>query len=267
MWKWETDQAAHGVIVMIHGELEHHARYGWLIEMWRSKGYHVIMGDLPGQGMAKRASRGHIDSFDQYIEEVKKWIEASYQFDLPVFLLGHGMGGLIAVRLLQQMKPEIAGLILSSPTFAFRHTPSKVSHLLSGGLNKLTPEHKFNFDFPIDKATRNQEIIEIDKEDPIYINRISVRWYREMLVAMKQVPLENKNFPNVPVLLLQGGEDLLVETMVAKKWFRDLDLLEMHYKEWPQCYHELFNEPERDEIFSYTESFTRNRLRNIGYDV
>ncbi|PPA71737.1 alpha/beta fold hydrolase [Jeotgalibacillus proteolyticus] len=267
MWKWETDQTAQGVIVIIHGELEHHARYGWLIEMWRSKGYHVIMGDLPGQGMAKRTSRGHIDSFEQYIEEVQKWVEASYQFDLPVFILGHGMGGLIAVRMLQQMRLEIAGLILSSPTFALRFTPSKVSHVLSGGLNKFAPEHKFNFDFPIEHATRNKEIIDLDKEDSIYVHRVSVRWYREILMAMKQVPLENKNFPQIPVLLMQGGEDYLVETAVGKKWFRDLDLLEMHYKEWPQCYHELFNEPERDEIFAFTESFTRNRLRNIGYDV
>ena len=266
MWKWETDEAAHGVIVMIHGELEHHARYGWLIEMWRSKGYHVIMGDLPGQGMAKRVERGHIDSFDQYIKEVKKWIEASYQFDLPVFLLGHGMGGLIAVRMLQKMKLEIAGLILSSPTFALKYTPSKVSHLLSSSLNKVTPEHRFTFGFPIEKATRNEEVIEIDREDSINVTRVSVRWYREILLAMKQMAL-NKQFPDIPLLLIQGGNDLLVETQVAKKWFLDLDLLEMHYKEWPQCYHELFNEPERDEIFAYTESFTRNRLRNIGYDV
>ena len=58
MWKWETEQEAKAVIVIIHGAMEHHGRYGWLIEMWRTSGYHVIMGDLPGQGMTSRAQRG-----------------------------------------------------------------------------------------------------------------------------------------------------------------------------------------------------------------
>jgi len=64
MWKWEADGEAKAVIVMVHGELEHHGRYGWLIEQWRLAGFHVIMGDLPGQGLTSRVNRGHIESFD-----------------------------------------------------------------------------------------------------------------------------------------------------------------------------------------------------------
>lgn len=70
---------------MVHGAMEHHGRYGWLIEMWRVSGFHVVMGDLPGQGMTTRSRRGHIDSFQEYLIEVKDWIQAAYTFDLPVF--------------------------------------------------------------------------------------------------------------------------------------------------------------------------------------
>ena len=55
MWKWEAEGEAKAVVVMVHGAMEHHRRYGWLIEMWRLSGFHVIMGDLPGQGMTTRA--------------------------------------------------------------------------------------------------------------------------------------------------------------------------------------------------------------------
>lgn len=58
MHKWEAVNPK-GVIVMVHGAAEHHGRYRWLIEMWRSVGMHVIMGDLPGQGLTTRR-RGHI---------------------------------------------------------------------------------------------------------------------------------------------------------------------------------------------------------------
>ena len=104
MWKWEAEGEPKAVVVIIHGAMEHHRRYGWLIEKWRLSGFHVIMGDLPGHGLTSRAGRGHIDSFDEYIFEVKDWIQAAYRFELPVFLIGHSMGGLIAIRLLQEEK-------------------------------------------------------------------------------------------------------------------------------------------------------------------
>lgn len=59
--------------------------------MWRNAGYHVVMGDLPGQGTSTRA-RGHIRSFQEYIDTVDEWIEHAKSFRLPTFLLGHSMG-------------------------------------------------------------------------------------------------------------------------------------------------------------------------------
>ena len=50
MWKWEADGQARGVAVVIHSAYEHHRRYAWLIEELRSRGFHVIAGDLPGHG-------------------------------------------------------------------------------------------------------------------------------------------------------------------------------------------------------------------------
>lgn len=46
MWKWEAEGTAKAVIVMVHGSMEHHGRYKWLAQMWKSSGYHVVMGDL-----------------------------------------------------------------------------------------------------------------------------------------------------------------------------------------------------------------------------
>ena len=50
MWKWETEKAPKGIVVIVHNILEHHGRYAWFITHLRRDGYHVIMGDLPGQG-------------------------------------------------------------------------------------------------------------------------------------------------------------------------------------------------------------------------
>lgn len=267
MWKWETDGEAKGVIVMVHGAMEHHRRYGWLIEMWRSSGFHVIMGDLPGQGLTTRAGRGHIDSFDDYIFEVKDWVQTAYQFDLPVFLLGHSMGGLITIRLLQEQRLNLAGVILSSPCLGLIQSPSRFIDLISYGLNIFMPKLRMNSGLTVDMATRNLDVREADSNDTLYVTKVSVRWYRELSDAIKLAFTNIDKIQDVPMLAMQGGDDKIVNKVNVKDWFNQVPLSEKRFKEWPKCYHEIFNEPEREEIFEYAKDFVQSQLKAIGYIV
>jgi lysophospholipase len=267
MWKWEAEGEAKAVIVMVHGAMEHHRRYGWLIEMWRLSGFHVIMGDLPGQGMTTRSRRGHIDSFDEYIYEIKDWIQAAYQFELPVFLLGHSMGGLASIRLLQEERMNLAGLILSSPCLGLIQKPSGVLNLLSYGLNRVVPSLRLNSGLTIDMATRNKDVQEADLNDSLYVTKVSVRWYRELVHAIKLAFENQEKTQDIPMLLMQGGEDKIVNKATVKNWFNQAPLSEKRFKEWPKCYHEIFNEPEREEIFEYAKDFVDSQLKTLGYLV
>ncbi|MDQ0156608.1 alpha/beta hydrolase [Robertmurraya andreesenii] len=267
MWKWEPDGEAKGVIVMVHGALEHHRRYGWLIEMWRQAGFQVIMGDLPGHGMTTRSKRGHIDSFDDYLDEVKAWVETAYQFDLPVFLLGHSMGGLITIRLLQEENLNLAGVILSSPCLALVNRPGKILNGISYLLNVIAPELRLNSGISVDIATRNKEILDIDRNDTLYIDKISIRWFRELDASMKLAFEELQKVKDVPMLVMQAGDDKIVNKQAVTEWFNHAPLSEKRFKEWPKCYHEIFNDPERDEVFEYAKDFVYSQLKAIGYVV
>jgi lysophospholipase len=267
MWKWEAEGEAKAVVVIVHGAMEHHRRYGWLIEMWRLSGFHVIMGDLPGQGMTSRYRRGHIDSFDEYLIEVKDWIQAAYQFELPVFLVGHSMGGLIAVRMLQEERLNLAGVILSSPCLGLKQYPPKLLNLLSYGLNTIAPSLRLNSGLTIEMATRNEDVREADMNDTLYVTKISVRWYRELIESMRLAFEDLDKIQDLPFLVMQGGEDKIVNKQTVKHWFNQTPLSEKRYKEWPKCYHEIFNEPEREEVFEYAKDFVNSQLKAIGYIV
>ncbi|MFZ7944974.1 lysophospholipase [Neobacillus sp. 19] len=267
MWKWEAEGEAKAVIVIVHGAMEHHGRYGWLIEMWRLSGFHVIMADLPGQGMTTRASRGHIDSFDEYIIEVKDWIQAAYRYELPVFLIGHSMGGLISIRLLQEERLNIAGVILSSPCLGLIHTPSKFLDAMSHLLNAVYPSLRMNSGLTVQMATRNEDVREADSNDTLYVTKVSIRWYRELAGAIKQAFVNLDKIQDIPMLVMQGGDDKIVNKATVKEWFNNVPLSEKRFKEWPKCYHEIFNEPEREEIFEYAKDFVNSQLKAIGYIV
>ncbi|MGE8206258.1 alpha/beta hydrolase [Heyndrickxia sp. NPDC080065] len=267
MWKWEADQDPKAVIVIVHGAMEHHGRYSWLIEMWRSAGYHVIMGDLPGQGMTTRSQRGHIDSFDEYIFEVKDWVQTAYQFDVPVFLLGHSMGGLVVIRTLQEERLNLAGVILSAPCLDLVNYPSKFLSFLSHGLNRVAPQIKFSSGLLIESVTKNEEVRDIALNDSLYVTKVSVRWYRELIKAMKLAFINIPKIPDVPFLVLQGGNDKIVNKLAVNDWFNKVSLSEKLYKVWPDSYHEIFSEPEREEVFQYAKNFVETRLSSLGYII
>ncbi|MBS4208598.1 alpha/beta hydrolase [Bacillus sp. FJAT-50079] len=265
MRKWEANGRAKAVIVIVHGAMEHQGRYRWLIDMWLLAGFHVVAGDLPGQGLTTRSHRGHVDSFAQYVEEVKSWVEEANSYALPVFMLGHSMGGLTVIRLLQSEEINIAGVILSSPCLGLVEYPSMPLNAISVGLNWIVPELRVSSNLTIDLTTRNEDVKERALNDSLYVTKVSVRWYRELLKAMKAAFTNISNFSDVPLLVMQGGDDKIVNKEDVKKWFNQLNIREKLYKEWELCYHEVFNEPERDLILEYAKSFVEMRLRVMGY--
>jgi lysophospholipase len=267
MWQWEAVGESKAVIVMVHGAMEHHRRYQWLIDKWRLAGFHVVMGDLPGQGMATSSRKGHITTFNEYLIEVKKWIRAAKQLNLPVFLLGHSMGGLIVIRLLQEERIDIDGVILSSPCLGLVTYPAKLLNGISIGLNVVIPSLKMNSGISVEMATRNEEVRIVDKNDPLYVKKVSIRWYRELLKAMRLAFSQIDQVQDIPILVMQASEDKIVDKQVVKEWVNNVPLSEKSFKEWVNCYHEIYNEPERETIFEYGKDFVVGLLTSKGYSI
>lgn len=265
MWKREAENAK-AVIVIVHGAFEHCGRYDWLTEMWREENIHVVIGDLPGQGTSTR-KRGHIHSFDDYIEEVENWVREAQKYNLPIYILGHSMGGLVVIRTLQEKQLPIEAAILSSPCLGLAESPPLPLEWVSKGLNYMMPSVKFQSHIEAGVGTRNKEINDMDENDSLILQKVSVRWYRELIHAMKQAYKNIGKFPNLPLLLFQGGEDKIVDKVVVKEWFDKLSIDEKMYKEWPGLYHEVFNEPERDVVFFKAKTFIEMQAKNNLFEA
>jgi lysophospholipase len=255
MWTWTTDQdEIKGTIVVVHGANEHHGRYDWVIRQLNDSGFNCVSGDLPGQGTTTRR-RGHIDTFDEYIFTIEKWFLEAQKLEGPVYIFGHSMGGLAVIRTLMEKKLDVKAVVLSSPCLGLVHYPSRGKEALSLLLNKLAPGVRLPTNLPEGSATRNEEIRVRDKQDKLIVKKVSVRWYRELTASMKHVFDYYKTFPNVPLLLIQAGDDLIVDKEAVKRWFNGIYLEEKWYKEFPSLYHEVLNEPERENVFEYVKSF------------
>ncbi|HHY72614.1 MAG TPA: alpha/beta hydrolase [Bacillus bacterium] len=259
MWKLEVENPR-AVFVVVHGAFEHHGRYKWLTEMWKENRMNVVLGDLPGQGTSGRR-RGHIDSFNEYIDTISEWVNEAQSYHLPIFLFGHSMGGLAVIRTLQERQLPVKAAVLSSPCLGLTDPPPIGLELASKALNVVAPSIRLASHMGSNIATRNKEMKELDENDSLYVTKVSVRWYRELTKAMQLAVRNIDKVPNIPVLLMQAGVDKIVDKTVVKSWFDKLNVNEKLYKEWPELYHEIFNEPERDEVFKYAKGFVEMQLQ------
>ena len=261
MYTCQTTGNAKAAIVIVPGAGEHSGRYEWLIRQWNKHGVHVVGGDLPGQGRTA-GRRGHIRSFQAYIDTVEHWFKEAMTFRLPVFLLGHSMGGLIVIRMLMEKRLPTKGVILSSPCLGLVKYPPKPLEGLSKILNVLLPIARFQSNVEPGAGTRNQAMIEKDLLDPLYVRKVSVRWYRVLRKAMAATHEQAARFPDIPLLVLQAGDDRIVDRKQVESWFNRIKTTDKTYKKWTGLYHEVFNEPERDDVFDDAWAFARRQLQS-----
>lgn len=266
MWKWEAAGQAKAVIVLIHSAYEHHLRYAWQIEQWRSQNFNVIMGDLPGHGEGIDVGLVHEESFEDYEKAIRLSIEAAQKDSLPVFVIAHGLGATLAMNVLGKQSFAVAGAVLTSPWLQLTKTPYSLAKSVPG-LHKLMANMKLDHDIHIRHLTRNIEVIMVENEDHLYNTLITAGWYNELQNYMKQTEQGVYPFPDIPVFVQTGEKDQIVNTGAAKYWLRQQNLSEFSYKEWKNCYHDLFQEPEREDIFISTHLFMKNVMRSLGYLV
>ncbi|QHT47475.1 alpha/beta hydrolase [Halobacillus sp. ACCC02827] len=251
--------ASDGTIIIVHGAFEHGGRYERLADRLHKDGFDVIYGDLPGQGNSP-GRKGHIHSFEEYIKTVEGWIGEADP-DKKIFLLGHSMGGLVTVRVMEQLQQKMDGIILSSPALAIKGSVSAPVEWLSYLLNIIAPSLRMDANQDPSLITRDTVKVEQFRKDPLVLKKVSVRWYREFQRASRLAFRDVNQFPDVPLLVLQAGRDELVVAEKTAEWFHIVDAKEKTYKEWPELYHELFNEPEWEDVYLYTLGFLQQQLK------
>ncbi|MBY0221329.1 MULTISPECIES: alpha/beta fold hydrolase [Sporosarcina] len=261
MWKWEAEGQPKAVVVIVHNAYEHHRRYVWLIQRLRNDGFHVVTGDLPGHG--KEGLTAHSETFKEYRRFIKQLVMTGLDDNLPLFLYGHGLGATCLLRIMQMEQVECAGIICSSPWLHLEHQPP----LLAQMLTKLSQSMKLNHEITPALLSRNAEFLEQYKDDALYTSVITASWYRELQILLKNVMQKDSVIQDVPFLLLTGEADEITDPDYSRKWAQAQNLSELQDKRWKDLYHDVMQEPEREEVYVYMRSFMKNVLRSLGYVI
>ena len=250
---------ARGAVLIAHGFGEHSGRYGALTDHLTSHNYSVSGYDHRGHGLSDGLP-GHVESFDEYDDDLKKLIESvrAHNQSQPLFLIGHSMGGLIALRYLAGKSGKLAGAVISAPLIEVA-VPVPAHKLLIARVGaRIAP--RFRLDNEINPAhlSRDPEVGRAYAADPLVNRKVSTKWFAEATRAMQEVAQWAPQI-KTPILVMHGTEDRLASVDATKRLFENIGSSDKELVIYPGFYHELFNEPEKQEVFARVTEWLAKR--------
>ncbi|MCP4314399.1 MAG: alpha/beta hydrolase, partial [Bacteroidetes bacterium] len=197
-----------------------------------------------------------ISRFEVFLDDLDLMVEwAKKQYPgLPVYILSHSMGGLIATHYgikRSELDSAIKGFIVSSPYFVNAVKTPPIMYKIAGILSEVVPKMAVPMEDLLPNVTRDKEIYERhrkDEADGIMATHASARFACELLKAQAWIP-ENIGRWKHPVLMIVAGDDKLAEAKASRSLIAKIEpslVTELYY---PENYHENFNELNREEIF------------------
>ena len=239
---WETVQPVAGLIV-VHGLSDHSARFSDLGRRLASNAINVYAFDIRGHGESE-GRRGHAARFDFLLQDVERFrreVESITAGTVPLFILGHSMGGLIALRYIEEYDVPLRGAVLTSPWLATGPSIPRWKVLGAGVLNKLLPSLPIDAGIDPEYISHDPGVVTRYREDPLVHGKITPRLFMEASAAMGLV-LHRSDRINIPLLFLLAGDDQLVDTRKSENFARSLSASDVTIRVMPGYYHEVLND-------------------------
>ncbi len=269
--KWTYHGGARGTIVFASGRTEYSDKYHRLADMLAAWPYNLIIYDHYGQGRSD-GIRAHADDFDkQHACDMKAIIHQLASKKLPVAVMAHSMGGLVAVRM-AQIYPDAAKVyVLGSPMLGLLTgdmTDDQVRQLAeamcgTGKCEDPSGEPAERVSCEENTVTHDCDFYDAFKDDEVtHIGRPTFGWLRAFYEAQDKIA-EEMGVLGRPFLVMQAGDEQVVDTDAQTKFCEQLDKVSRggcELKVWPEAYHELFNEVEREKVVEYAMDFIETHI-------
>lgn len=257
--RWVPDRPK-GVLVVAHGGAEHSGRYTHLAERFSGKGYAVYALDHRGLGRSGGV-RGDVEKFEYYLDDLETFVKiASSQYpEAKLFLLGHSIGGLLVLGCAARNSRVASGVVASSPCLDLSMKVPPVKAALGRFLARVNPTLALDNGIPSDGISRDKEVVAAYNRDPLRYGKVTTRFFVELTRGMEMVRGMAKSL-KMPSLIMQAGDDKLVSKEATRKFFDEIEFQDKEFKLWDGLYHELFNEPEKEQVFELVETWIEKRI-------
>jgi len=247
---WQPENHPKAVIYLVHGMGEHSGRYVHVADRLTKAGYAIFAFDLRGHGQSS-GPRGHTPSYEALMKDISSLLEvADKQFpQLPFFLYGHSLGGNLVLNYILRHQPQLKGVIVTDPWLRLAFEPPAFKVTLGKVMNKIWPSFSQSSGLDTKALSHDPHVVRAYENDPLVHDHISARMFIGIYQS-GQWALEHASEFSLPLLLMQGGDDKIISVEAGRE-FADKIKENCTLKIWDGLYHEIHNEPEKEEVFKY----------------
>jgi acylglycerol lipase len=257
---WLPKGEPKAVLLIVHGLAEHSGRYMNVVNHFVPLGYAAYGIDHLGHGKSD-GTRVYVQRFADYTDTLKRYFDMvrDWQPERPIFLIGHSMGGLIGALYLLDHQVELTGAVLSGPAVKVAEGISPAVAFAGKVLSVVLPTFGV-MKLEADGVSRDPTVVQAYRNDPLVCTgKITARWGAESLKAMRRIASDAGRI-TLPLLIIQGGADRLVDPDGAQMLYASISSPDKTIKVYDGFYHEVFNEPEHDQVLRDVESWLEAHL-------
>jgi alpha-beta hydrolase superfamily lysophospholipase len=245
---WLPQGPARAVVVIIHGYAEHSGRYDHVGRALAARGYAAEAFDLRGHGRSA-GDRAVVRSFGQFLADLRRFRArvAARHPGLPLFLLGHSMGGTIVALYAITDRPTVQGIILSGPGLVGRGGAWRITAPVISVVGRLFPNLPLA-QLKAETVSRDPAVVEAYDKDPlVYRGKMRAGMMRAFIRALNRIGTGMESI-SAPLLLLHGTADELTSFEGSKLLYERARSTDKTLRLYDGLAHEVLNEPEKEQI-------------------
>lgn len=257
---WLPAREPKAILLVVHGICEHSGRYTNLVNYFVPKGYAVYGLDHRGHGRSE-GLRGYVERFSDYLDDFKTFFDIvrSEHGDTKIFLIGHSLGGTIATAHTVHHQHELAGLLLSGAALKIGSSWSPALIAIGRMLSLPLPKMGVIALAP-STISQDKDVVDAALNDPLcYQGKIRARLGTELVKTIQELP-QQMPWLNLPIMIMHGTADRICDPEGSQMLYELVSSEDKTLKLYEGFYHEIFNEPEREQVFADMEAWLAARI-------
>jgi alpha-beta hydrolase superfamily lysophospholipase len=239
-----------GIVNLVHGLGEHSGRYAHVGEALVDAGYHMAGFDLRGHGLSE-GKRGHTPDLSHMMDDIDIFLkESAYRLggDVPAFLYGHSLGGLLVLNYGLRRDSDLAGIIATSPALRTTTSTPKAKVALAKLMAMLIPSFTLSNGLETDALSRDAAVVKAYRDDVYVHDKISAK-LGLILLEHGAYLLEHADEWDAPLLLMHGTADRICSYKASQEFAKSAGD-NVNLVLWKDYYHETHNDIGKEKVIS-----------------
>jgi alpha-beta hydrolase superfamily lysophospholipase len=257
---WTPDIAPRAVVVLSHGLGEYARRYDHVAQRFGEAGLLTYALDHRGHGRSG-GKRMLVRDISEYTGDFATLVGIASKENpgLKIIVLGHSMGGGIVFAYGVERPDNYDLMVLSAPAVAAQDLVSPLLAFAAKILGVLLPGLPAQ-QLDVDAISRDPAVVAAYNADPLVYHGKVPAGVGRALLQVGETMEQRAPALTAPLLVVHGSDDRLIPVEGSRRLVGSVGSSDVELKVYPGLYHEVFNEPEQDQVLGDVVSWILNRL-------